>query len=69
MPADAWFDPDADPEVHDGDPEVDIIEDTVAMPSAGGVSLLWIIEEGAQDHRGGRAVASSDRDCRAHGIV
>jgi hypothetical protein len=42
VPADSWFD-------HDGDPDLEIIEDAVAVPSTGGVlSLLWIPERVAR---------------------
>jgi hypothetical protein len=43
VPADAWFD-------HDADPDVDIIEDAVSLVGAGGVlSLLWIPESSARE--------------------
>ncbi len=42
VPADAWFD-------HDADADIEIIEDAVAVPAAAGVlSLLWIPERVAR---------------------
>ncbi len=42
VPADAWFD-------HDADADVEIVEDAVPVPATGGVlSLLWIPERSAR---------------------
>lgn len=50
VPADSWFE-------HDADPDIEIVEDAVPIPSTRGVlSLLWIPEKAARTLR-------VDRDC------